>query len=403
MNMKSKKTLVVLMALCFVVSLGFAQPPIYTPSELLDYYRTNEASLDPLEGIFDVVRSYNGVYEYPSTNAVVKWEGEYYVAWIWTSKNPPYDVYLSLPTSNLNKGDFCFVSNCLWTQYFSRHFNDKFSFRHLFEIDGQIGYGCPSGTWRPFQQKSANVWECYDVYPDGKTKYSYKLTKRLPITINKPIQKSTPINTWTGSGFALNNGYVVTNYHVAGEAKTIRIKGVNGDWSKTYSAVLVASDKQNDIAILKIQDSSFNGFGPIPYSLKMKTLDVGESVWALGYPMTSIMGEEIKFTDGKISARSGVEGLISLYQISVPIQPGNSGGALFDSNGNIVGITSSGLNRELNTENVNYAIKVSYLNLLIESMLDTNIIPEGIALRGQSLTTQIKLAKKYVFLIECAK
>ena len=213
---------------------------------------------------------------------------------------------------------------------------------------------------------------------------------------------STP-STWTGSGFALNNGYVVTNYHVAGDAKTIRIKGINGDLSKTYSAVLVASDKQNDIAILKIQDSSFNGFGSIPYSLKMKTLDVGESVWALGYPMTSIMGEEIKFTDGKISARSGVEGLISLYQISVPIQPGNSGGALFDSNGNIVGITSSGLNRELNTENVNYAIKVSYLNLLIESMLDTNIIPEGTALRGQSLTTQIKLAKKYVFLIECAK
>ena len=402
--MKSKKTLVVLMALCFVVSLGFAQPPIYTPSELLDYYRTNEASLDPLEGIFDVVRSYNGVYEYPSTNAVVKWEGEYYVAWIWTTTQPPYDVNISLPTSNLINGDFVFVFTKVWKQYFSRHsFSNNFSDRHLCEKDGQIGYGCPSGTWRPFQQKSANVWECYDEYPNGQAKYSYKLTKRLPITSNKPIQKSTPINTWTGSGFALNNGYVVTNYHVAGDAKTIRIKGINGDLSKTYSAVLVASDKQNDIAILKIQDSSFNGFGSIPYSLKMKTLDVGESVWALGYPMTSIMGEEIKFTDGKISARSGVEGLISLYQISVPIQPGNSGGALFDSNGNIVGITSSGLNRELNTENVNYAIKVSYLNLLIESMLDTNIIPEGTALRGQSLTTQIKLAKKYVFLIECAK
>lgn len=401
--MKTKKTLVVLV-LFFIALLGFAQPPISSPSELLDYYQTNAASLDPIEGIFDVVRSYNGIYEYPSTNAVVKWEGEYYVAWIWTTTQPPYDVNISLPTSNLINGDFVFVFTKVWKQYFSRHsFSNNFSDRHLCEKDGQIGYGCPSGTWRPFQQKSANVWECYDVYPNGKTKYSYKLTKRLPLTKNKPDQTTSAVTTWTGSGFAMKNGYVVTNYHVVSEAKTIRIKCVNGDRAQNYNAVLVASDKLNDIAILKIQDSNFKGFETIPYSLKMKTLDVGEYVWALGYPMTSIMGEEIKFTDGKISARSGVEGLISLYQISVPIQPGNSGGALFDSNGDIVGITSSGLNRELNTENVNYAIKVSYLNLLVESMLDTNIIPEGTALKGQSLTTQIKLAKKCVFLIECAK
>lgn len=76
---------------------------------------------------------------------------------------------------------------------------------------------------------------------------------------------------------------------------------------------------------------------------------------------------------------------------------------LFDTKGNIVGITSSGLNRDLKTENVNYAIKISCLRLLIEDSLPASTIPQGTALQGQSLTTQIKLAKKYVFYIECSK
>ena len=62
--------------------------------------------------------------------------------------------------------------------------------------------------------------------------------------------------------------------------------------------------------------------------------------------MASIMGKEVKFTYGKISSKSGIQGDVRVYQISVPIQPGNSGGPLFDMDGNVVGITSSGLNRE---------------------------------------------------------
>lgn len=209
--------------------------------------------------------------------------------------------------------------------------------------------------------------------------------------------------SWSGSGFALNNGYVVTNYHVANNAKTIIVYQVKDDGSRQgYNATMVAHDEANDIAILKISDNNFKGFGSIPYKIKSGMCDVGEAVWALGYPMTDIMGDEVKFTDGKISARSGIDGKSNVYQISVPIQPGNSGGPLFDTKGYIVGITSSGLNRELlQTENVNYAIKISYLKTLISNSLPASVIPQGTAMQGQSLTTQIKLAKKFVFFIEC--
>lgn len=208
---------------------------------------------------------------------------------------------------------------------------------------------------------------------------------------------------WSGSGFALAQGHIVTNYHVIENAKTILVKGIKGDFVTEYRASVVATDKINDIAIIKISDDRFKGFGTIPYKIKRGMSDVGESVWALGYPMVGVMGDEVKFTDGKISARTGIQGDMSVYQISVPIQPGNSGGPLFDNNGNIVGITSSGLNREaFNSENVNYAIKTSYLYNLIESSLSSSIIPQGGTMQGHPLTQKIKLAQNYVFMILCS-
>ena len=65
------------------------------------------------------------------------------------------------------------------------------------------------------------------------------------------------------------------------------------------------------------------------------TSEVGEEVFVLGYPLTATMGDEIKLTTGVISSKSGFQGDISQYQISAPVQPGNSGGPLFDSKGNI--------------------------------------------------------------------
>ena len=118
--------------------------------------------------------------------------------------------------------------------------------------------------------------------------------------------------------------------------------------------------------------------------------------------MASVMGEEVKFTDGKISSKSGIQGDVRVYQISVPIQPGNSGGPLFDMDGNVVGITSSGLNREyFKSENVNYAIKASYLKNLMEACPEEIILEEKADIHASSatLTERIKQYEGYVVLI----
>ena len=213
------------------------------------------------------------------------------------------------------------------------------------------------------------------------------------------LAKREPSN-WSGSGFALGNGYLVTNYHVVEDAKTINVKGIRGDFNNGYSAEVVATDKVNDIAILRINDSRFSGFGTIPYGVSSKMADVGESIFVLGYPLTQTMGDEIKLTDGLISSRTGFQGDIANYQMSAPVQPGNSGGPMFDSKGNVIGIVCA---HHAGAENAGYAIKISYLKLLIESADLKITLPSNNTVSTLSLPEKVKRVKNFVFFIECSR
>lgn len=203
---------------------------------------------------------------------------------------------------------------------------------------------------------------------------------------------------WTGTGFALNRGYIATNHHVIDGAHNIKVYGVKGNFNVGYNAQVVLSDAHNDLAVIKINDSRFTSFGTIPYRVKTAMAEVGEEVFVLGYPMTSTMGEEIKLTTGVVSSRSGFQGDLSLYQTTAPIQPGNSGGPLFDNSGNLIGIVNS---KHRGAENVGYAIKASYLSNLIQSGSMSGLLPQTNSISGQSLSGKVKSVKNFVFLIKC--
>lgn len=205
---------------------------------------------------------------------------------------------------------------------------------------------------------------------------------------------------WSGTGYAIENGYVVTNNHVVEGAKTISVKGVKGDTNTGYTAEVVATDKINDIAILRISDSQFTGFGTIPYAVQQRMADVGEDVFVLGYPLTQALGNEIKLTNGIISSRTGYQGNIATYQMSAPVQPGNSGGPMFDNKGNVIGIVVAGVP---GAENVGYAIKTTYLNILIESAGLNIKLPANNTISTFALAEKVKRVKNFVFYIECSK
>lgn len=207
------------------------------------------------------------------------------------------------------------------------------------------------------------------------------------------------ISEWSGTGFALKDGYIVTNYHVIDGAKSITVNGINGNFNTLYHAVVVGADKVNDLALLKISDSSFTNFGSIPYSISATTSEVGEDIYVLGYPLTATMGDEIKLTTGVISSKSGFQGDVALYQVSAPIQPGNSGGPLFDKKGNVIGVVSA---KHTGAENVGYAIKTIYLRNLVESCANSSIIPNANTVSTLPLTRKVKLEKNFVFFIKCS-
>ncbi len=232
------------------------------------------------------------------------------------------------------------------------------------------------------------------AYDEDKNPDVY--VKLYPQLLSQPEQ---PTKEWSGTGFALKNGYVVTNHHVIEGAKTITIQGVKGNFNSEYTAEVVASDQNNDLAILKITDSSFTGFGTLPYTITSNTSDVGEDIFVLGYPLTSTMGDEIKLTTGVISSKTGFQGDVSMYQISAPIQPGNSGGPLFNKKGNVIGVVSA---KHAGAENVGYAIKSTYLRNLIESAVNSTIIPTNNTVSTLPLTGKVKAEKNFVFYIKCS-
>lgn len=202
----------------------------------------------------------------------------------------------------------------------------------------------------------------------------------------------------SGTGFFIDTrGYIATNYHVIDGAQGIDVLVTNNGRTTTYSARSVVSDKSNDLAILRIDDTSFSMLSPIPYMISSGTKDVGTNVFAMGYPELSHLGEEIKVTDGIISSKTGYQGDITTYQISAPIQPGNSGGPLFDNNGNVVGITNAGVQ---SLQNVGYAIKVSYLQNLIEASPEGINLPSNSQISSLSFTEKVKKISPYVVIIK---
>ena len=210
-------------------------------------------------------------------------------------------------------------------------------------------------------------------------------------------------NGWRGNGSGIiisKSGYIITNHHVIEDANDIEVVFILDDEVQKYNAEIVQSDKVNDLAIIKIVDVNFDGVKELPYNFKTRSSDVGTKVYAFGYPMAlTIMGKEIKVTDGIISSKTGYDGDITKYQISAPIQAGNSGGPLFDDKGNFIGINSAKLNVKI-ADNVGYSIKTSYVLNLIDILPKTIDLPSNKKLASLPLTEQIKEISKYVVLVK---
>jgi len=171
----------------------------------------------------------------------------------------------------------------------------------------------------------------------------------------------------SGTGFFITaDGYFVTNAHVIKGSEQIRLVTTNG----MISAKLVKVDAVNDLALLKAEGT----FKPLPVA-SSRSVKLGGTVATVGFPNIGLQGFSPKLSKGEIASLAGAGDDPRYFQISVPVQPGNSGGALVDERGNVVGVVAAKLNAEAALasagalpENVNYAVKSSFLLSFLESM-----------------------------------
>lgn len=191
------------------------------------------------------------------------------------------------------------------------------------------------------------------------------------------ITTSVTTNFWgftttsaaSGSGFILtSDGYILTNYHVIESSSSITVTLYNGD---TYDATLIGYDESNDIAVLKIDATDLS-----PAVLgDSDNLNVGDSVVAIGNPLGELT---FSLTSGAVSAL-GREITMSnsvtmeLIQTDCAINSGNSGGALFNLYGEVVGITNakySGSGSSTSIDNIGFAIPINNVRSLVESIIE---------------------------------
>jgi TPR repeat protein len=181
-----------------------------------------------------------------------------------------------------------------------------------------------------------------------------------------------------GTGFFITrDGYILTCYHVVEKANSVQV--LVGD--KMYEADIEQIDIHNDLSLLKIRGV----FSAIAFS-PARSVKLGESIFTIGYPNPDFQGYAAKLTRGEINSLSGYRDDPRLYQISAPVQPGNSGGALVDENGHVVGIVVAVLDAWATLkitgalpQNVNYAIKGTYALAFLDALPEVSrklILPE---------------------------
>lgn len=248
-----------------------------------------------------------------------------------------------------------------------------------------------SSEQRAAAQDAARNWQpktaAQSISVPGESSAGSGGTRTIPgRTTNAAAQSDS-----TGSGFRVARGVIITNHHVIGGCSRVSVNGVN--------AQLRGSDARSDLALIAVTLSGASA------TLRAQRAAVGEPVAVAGFPLRGLLSG-FNMTTGSVSSMSGVGGDTRLVQITAPVQPGNSGGPMLDSSGNLMGVVVSKLDAIKAAkltgdipQNVNFAINGNVLRAFLDANgVDYNSINSD---KPIATTAIAEKAKAFTVLVEC--
>ena len=230
----------------------------------------------------------------------------------------------------------------------------------------------PIDSLKAFEAKRIHTINEQQMTPEQiaeAQKLAHEFKPRAAADFDKESTDSIPIANASGF-FITEDGYLISNYQVLKDAAQLHLVTSAG----LIYAKIVQVDPVNDLALLKAEGK----FSSLPIS-QSRTAQLGSTVATIGFPDIGLQEFSPKLAKGEIASLSGARGDSRYFQISLPVQPGNSGGALVDEHGNVIGIVSATLDASVALaasgalpENVNYAVKSSLLLSFLESVPDVS-------------------------------
>ena len=282
---------------------------------------------------------------------------------------------------------------------------ENFSSEYRWVVEGD-------DDWLPYKdQAPPNYWRARELYwqaiSTGQSYFLEQLRQLRPPDDTRQDESGTPdsrvsgrgelVHAASGTGFAVTtDGVLITNNHVIEGCENVRV-GFNG---MQVDAVVLSRDPSNDLALLRAN------FSPTAvFHFATSAPQLLQDIYVAGYPFGENLSSSVKVTKGIISSLTGLGNNYSNLQIDAAIQPGNSGGPIFDELGNVLGVAVSTLdiqyvleNYDAIPQNTNFGIKAN----IVSNMLASNgIVTNGAGNEVMSTNELAALATKATYYLSC--